>query len=352
MRFTKPGKKFVTEFLKLANKAKTICITAHLSPDEDSVAAMLAVYHFLTVKYPKKKIKIIQTGEKVDKYNIFANFDKVQFVRDLIDHLAGVDLLIMLDGCEFSRFTYQAEKLKSFKIKTICIDHHSSQPDNFNLSLIIPNYSSCIEIIYLSFFKKQKINKALAEIFMLGILGDTGCFKYLKPDQLKTLEIAKKLIKIADIEIQEFLARYETIPKKVFKIVSELIKNTKYHQIKNWPDFQVSFIERGFAKENNLGNNEVSEASHIYMSHYLRLVKGYPWGFVLTPKVNGDYSISFRSLPQSVNVRNLMERMRLGGGHNRAAGGGFKMKNNKPRQVPECLKKILNWMKHHKPVLE
>ena len=45
-------------------------------------------------------------------------------------------------------------------------------------------------------------------------------------------------------------------------------------------------------------DSDVSEASHIYMSHYLRMIEDYPWGFVITPKLNGDCGISGRSLPK------------------------------------------------------
>lgn len=349
MNYSQLSSEFTSKFFGLVNQANKIIITAHESPDEDSIASVLSVYDILSHRYPKKNIRIIYSSEPEDKFRIFKNYDKIEFVTDLADEISGTDLLILLDGSQFSRFTKQPEKIKAI-LNTICIDHHSSPIDEFTLSLVSPTYPSCSEIIYLALCSTLQVSKELAEIFMLGILGDTGNFTYLKPHQTDTLATAKKLLEISKIEIQEFQSRYRTISKRVFDVLQELIKNTNYSSANDWPNFQYASVERDFKDKGGYADSDISEASHIYMSHYLRTIEDYPWGFVITPKLNGDCGVSGRSLPKSVSVRDMMERMKLGGGHDRAAGGTFK-KVGDDVNVKDCVGKVLSWIKNNKPVI-
>lgn len=349
MNYSKISPDFTIDLYKIVENAHEIVITGHESPDEDAYGSALSVYTILNTKYPTKNIRIILTGEPYVKLNFFKNYDKIEFVKDIAEEVSNTDLLIMLDGSQYSRFSKQPEKLKAIS-QTICIDHHSSPPDEFSLSLISPQYSSCSEIIYLTFCSDSEVDKELAKIFILGVLADTGNFTYLKPHQTDTLITAKKLLDIGKIEIQEFQSRYRTISKRSFNIIQELIKNTNYGSSNVWPDFQYSFIGELFMNELKLTDNEVSEGCHVYMSNYLRMIDGYTWGFIITPKEDGNFNISGRSLPKSVSVRDLMERMKLGGGHDRAAGGTLNKSDNY-HNVSECVEKVIAWINTNDPLI-
>ncbi|MBI2012959.1 MAG: hypothetical protein HYS88_00700 [Candidatus Colwellbacteria bacterium] len=171
---------------------------------------------------------------------------------DAGDYFNKFDLILLLDGGNYHRFTSKPEKLKEFPVKKICIDHHSSPADEFDLTLIAPQVPSTTEIIYLSFFKTSPIDKPLAEIFLLGILGDTGNFSFLKPSQTETFLTAKRLIEEGEIEIATLQSRYRTLEPKILTALGELIKNTNYQQIKSWPDFQASFLSRSLQHLNQL----------------------------------------------------------------------------------------------------
>lgn len=344
MKYSKVDPKFKKQFIKLVDQSNNIVVTAHKSPDDDSVASILSVYSFISAKYPKKQLQMIYTGKRVERYKIFKNYDKVEFVPDLVDVIDKADLLIMLDGSQYERFSEKPEKLKMKAKNTICIDHHNSPINEFSLGLIVPEISSNAELVYLSLYQDEEVDKDLAEIFMLGILGDTNNFTYLKAHQSDTLVIAKKLMEISKMEMQEFQSRYCAISKRAFTIIQKLVSNTKYHEIKGWPAFQTSFLSKKSKEKEKYTNSEISEASHIYLSHYLRLIEGHTWGFIVTPKSNGTFGISLRSLPNSVNVREMMERMTIGGGHDRASGGTFE---DQP-DVESCFKETMSWMESFK----
>jgi len=348
---------FKSEFFNLIEKANSIVITSHTSPDDDSIGSILSVFQIIKQKYPQKKLRAVQTGEKIDRYNYFENYQSVEFVLDMADSLGDADLLIFLDGLKQSRFSKNPDKLSKFTGKTVCIDHHSSSPDNFDLSLIDALSMSTCGLIYRLFNKDIEITKPLAESLFLGILGDSGNYGFIRPSDIEIFDISKDLVTKGQINIQEFQSKYNFISERIFALFQELIKNTQFVQIENWPKFNYSFIEREYLEKEKFSDSEANIASALYvgdfptMGNFVRTVKDYSWGFTLTLKQNGSCSISLRSLPSSVNVRLLMEQMQIGGGHDRAAGGTFLSNGQAILQPNECLEKLFKWMKENQPVL-
>ncbi len=348
MVFSVPSAKFVKHFFDLCQKSRSIVITSHHHPDDDSISSVLSVYQILKSKYPQKKIKIIYSGSPVETYIYFNNFQKINFVADIATKVRQNDLLILLDGNNFTRFSKDPEYLKTIK-NTICIDHHPPfTPDNFSLSLIAPVYLSTAEIIYHLFKSNTKIDRHLAETLMLGILGDTGNFSYLAKSSSKTLLVAKKLIEVGDINIQLFQSKYRPYPKNIFSLISLYIQNTRFITVPNWPPFIYTTLDRSHLDNNTYTLEEIHQASDIYLGAYARSVKGYGWGFVLHPEFMGNYYISLRSLPGSANVKDIVERQKIGGGHACAAGGIFKSAG-KPVSPKAALAKILKWLRQNRP---
>ncbi len=341
---------FRESFFSLISEANSIVITAHFSPDDDSIASVLGMYSILSIKFPEKKIQIIYTGEIVDKYKIFFNFEKIQFVKDVGENLEGVDTIILLDCSKFSRPSTLPNILVQVPV-SICIDHHGSAPDNFTLSLIDPTYSSNAELIYTILEAGQYLDKNLAEIFLLGILGDTGNLTHIDRSQTQVFDIVKKLVDVGNIRIDSFLSRFRTIPKKIMPLLKEFVKNTTYQELPGWPPVQYSFVTRAFSEEHNFSDEDMSAASHIYMGQYLPRIENQPWGLVFSPRIDNGVRMSSRSIVGSVNVRILCESMGIGGGHDRASGANFKNDDGAPMQVENCVDKVFEFMKNNKPVL-
>lgn len=341
---------FQKSFWEYIEKGEKIVITAHVSPDDDSIASVLSTYTILTKKYPTKDISIIYTSEPIEKYSIFYNFEKINFVADLADHIAGVDTLITLDVSGFGRVSKNPDAIKNIPVR-LCIDHHGSTPDDFTCGLIVPEYSSNAELVYTALGGETFLDKDLAEIFLLGILGDTGNFAYVPPSQTQVFGIAKILVEKVGVSIDSFLSRYRTIPKNIVPLLQEFVKNTTYVDISNWPSLQYSYVDRDFMEKNNFSDEDMSAASHIYMGQYLPRIQGQAWGFVFSPRSDGGVRMSSRSLSGSVNVRVLSEALGIGGGHDRASGANFKSENGEKIQVAPCIEKVLEFMKNTQPTI-
>jgi phosphoesterase RecJ-like protein len=340
--------KIKNSFLLLVNQSKHIVITSHYSPDDDAIASTLAVYNWVISQNDQTKVEMIITGGYINRYSEFLHYRNIKFVSDLSSHLEGVDLLVMVDGSQYSRFSRNPEIISSHNCKKVCFDHHSSPIDKFDLIYLDKQATSASEIIMDVLYTSKTISKVVAEVLLLGILGDTGTFNYLKPNQLNTLDNVKTLLEISKVEIQEFKARYSKISQSTFILIQEYIKNTKFIDLPNNMGYQYSFITDKFIKENKLSDGETSEAGHVYMTHYLRTIEGYSWGFIATPKKD-EISVSFRSLPGSVNVRSVVESIGVGGGHDRAAGSGFKPEKwGNKLNLNFTINYLIEWISSHK----
>ncbi len=322
-------------------QATNIVITAHLSPDDDSIGSVMALYEILTLQFPTKNIDILYEGEPSYRHKDFSHFNAIKFVPSLGTFLGGVDLLIVADVSSYVRISKQPDILQQIPTRAV-IDHHSSTPDVFTLSLIDKSYSSNAELIYHIFHDVVPLNKPLAESVLLGILGDTGNLSYISPKQSNVFMLVKTLVETVDMSIDSFRARYGGIPKQIIPLLQELVQNTQYISCNGWPDMQYSYIE----DIKNYSDEDMSAASHIYMSQYLPRIEGYSWGLVSTPRSDKSIRISGRALSGSVNVRDLFEKMKIGGGHDRASGAS--MKDVTPKVA---IQKIEEWMNVNTPFL-
>lgn len=346
---TKDFTGFQSSFFALVEQAQHVVITAHYSPDDDSIASVLSTYTILKAKYTDKDIRIVYTGPMVDRYNVFHHFSQIEWVDDIAYHLDGTDLLIVLDVNNLKRVSNAAEKIQVSN--TICIDHHASAPDTFTLSLIDSNYSSNSELVYHALEVQTIVTPDLAKLFLLGILGDTGNLTHIAPHQAEVFAVVQQLVVAADVRIDSFLSEFRMMDKSVVPLLQEFVKNTTYIDIEGWPSMQYSFISRDFAAAHAVSDEEMSAASHIYMGQYLPRIKGQPWGVVFSPRSDGGVRMSSRSLAGSVNVRLLCESMGIGGGHDRASGANFKHVDGSAMEVADAIDTLFKYMQNNKPVL-
>jgi len=341
---------FRTDFFAHIEKAEKIVITAHYSPDDDSIASVLSAYTVLTKKYPHKDIRIIYTGEPVLRYNIFTNFDAIQFVADVAEHLEDVDILFQLDAGSYNRVSKKPEFIGAVPVR-VCIDHHASTPDDWTLALIDPNATSNAELVYNVFEHDQTLDTPLCELYLLGILGDTGMLTYVDRSESQVFSLVQHLVEVSGIRIDSFFSRYRTIPKRIIPLLQEYVKNTTFKTMEGWPSTQYSFVDRSFVDTEGFSDEDMSAASHIYLSQYLPRIEAQPWGFVLSPRSDKGMRMSSRSIAGSVNVRIFHELLGVGGGHDRAAGANFAPEYDTPLTVEDCLQKVFKFMETHTPVL-
>jgi phosphoesterase RecJ-like protein len=296
----------IEDFLK---EAKTVAIFGHVRPDGDCVGSTTGIYNYIQDNYPSIHADLYLENFP-ESYKILRGASDAKPLYTSESN-AGLpyDLVFLMDTPSFERVGANgAECLQTAK-KSINIDHHISNPLNLcTLNLVEPEASSASEVLYVN-LDKEKVSREAANSLYLGIVHDTGAFKFSCTGK-RTMQVVGDLIE-KGIDFA--------------KIVNETYYTRTYKQT----------IVTGFVMENcklGLGGKVVYahitpedmqrfDVTPVELSNVIdtiREVGGTEVALFLYP-VNGKYKISLRS-NYIVDV-NAIAREFGGGGHTRAAGG-------------------------------
>ena len=177
----------MTGLREIAQGAKTILIAGHLRPDGDCVGAAAAAYLYLKKIYPEAQISAYV--EKVPEVYRFLDPEHSIFVEKLPEE--PVDLFLSLDSSSKDRLG-EAERLFDTAGRTACIDHHVSNLGYARENFVEAGSSSACEVLY-GLMEEELIDNRIAEAIYIGIIMDTGVFRYSNTSK-KTMEIAGSLM--------------------------------------------------------------------------------------------------------------------------------------------------------------
>lgn len=177
----------MTGLREIARGAKTILIAGHLRPDGDCVGAAAAAYLYLKKIYPEAQISAYV--EKVPEVYRFLDPEHSIFVEKLPE--GPVDLFLSLDSSTKDRLG-EAERLFDTAGRTACIDHHVSNLGYARENFVEAGSSSACEVLY-GLMEEELIDTRIAEAIYIGIIMDTGVFRYSNTSK-KTMEIAGSLM--------------------------------------------------------------------------------------------------------------------------------------------------------------
>lgn len=293
----------MNDFIKEIEKADSIVILGHLRPDGDCVGSCLGAYNYIYDNYPDKTVDIY-----LDEFK-----QEFMFLRGASEILHEkqekvYDLCISLDSGdlerhgEFETYFYEARR-------TMCVDHHISNLGFGDVCFLKTECSATAEAIF-TLLDEDKIGMECAECLYLGIVHDTGVFKYTNTTR-QTMEIAGILIEKG---ARSPLVIDGTFYKKTFKQNKMLSRALDAAFLMFDGKVIVSCLTKDVFDANdatNLDTDGVVDA--------LRITEGVEcalWMYEYPKK--GTFKCSLRS-NNIVNV-NLIACRLGGGGHIRAAG--------------------------------
>lgn len=159
-----------SEIIEKITNSKKIVIFTHESPDGDAIGSSLAVY--LGLKQLKKEVDII-----CDKHSrVFDFLECIKFIKSETDE--EYDLGISLD-CASKKRLYDPKGAFDKCKYTVAIDHHDSNTYFANSNYVEGKSPAAAQTV-IKFLKKLNITitKEIGECLMVGIITDTGGFKY------------------------------------------------------------------------------------------------------------------------------------------------------------------------------
>ena len=171
---------------ELAN-VKTVAISGHIRPDGDCIGSCLGVWNYIQDNYPDIQADVY-LEQIVSKFRFLKGAD---LVKTDCSEERKYDLFISLDASDRERLGEAVKYLDTAK-RSVCVDHHITNPGFADENWIVADASSASELAW-EIMEEEKISKHTAEALYMGIAHDTGVFQYSNTS-LKTMQIAGSLI--------------------------------------------------------------------------------------------------------------------------------------------------------------
>lgn len=213
--------KDISDILKAFRTYQTFLISTHVHPDPDALASELSLAVFL--RSLKKKVFIINEAAVPERYLFLPG---ASAIRKMIPrHRVPHDVAVIVDCGELSRIG-NVEKILEHGTRIINIDHHLTNRYFGRWNLVDPKASSTCEVIF-DLFRRARfpLNDRIALLLYLGILTDTGSFRYENTTP-HTHRVAAELMRFRLSVTALYKRLYETIPladmKNFHAIVSHI----------------------------------------------------------------------------------------------------------------------------------
>lgn len=171
---------------ELAN-VKTVAISGHIRPDGDCIGSCLGVWNYIQDNYPDIQADVY-LEQIVSKFRFLKGAD---LVKTDCSEERNYDLFISLDASDRERLGEAVKYLDTAK-RSVCVDHHITNPGFADENWIVADASSASELAW-EIMEEEKISKRTAEALYMGIAHDTGVFQYSNTSP-KTMQIAGSLI--------------------------------------------------------------------------------------------------------------------------------------------------------------
>ncbi|GAL86386.1 phosphoesterase [Sporocytophaga myxococcoides] len=309
-----PYKEIENEILN----ASHILITAHKSPDGDSVGSSLGLLHFIerlgkkaVIGHPDPAPEFLQWLEGIDSILYMERDGEV-----LKNHFQKADLIFCLDYNATDRVGPEMQQLlKSTSAKKIMIDHHLN-PENFvDITVSATEVCSTAQLIYELIEQSghaDLLSEKIGTALYLGILTDTGSFRFPSV-QPRTHEILGKLLGagVSHHLIHEQLNDNNTVARLQLQgyAMSEKLEilDSCHAAIISLTEAELTRFKAQKGDTDGLANLALS-------------IKGIRIAVCLYEK-EGKIKMSFRSKGQENPVNILAEEHFDGGGHANASGG-------------------------------
>lgn len=290
----------------ILNKIKeyeTIIIHAHNRPDGDCYGAQFGLKDIIKNSFPNKKVYAV--GEESDYVGFVGKIDKIP------ESTYEGALSIVVDTAVEDRISEPNYKLAKEIIK---IDHHipsenSYYADYYWVDTDKPSCSQMIAEFYDTFKKELKLTYAGALAMYVGIVTDTGGFRYRGVDR-KTHEMAGMLLDFG-VDVAEVDIKLST------KSLDEV--KVKGYILMNFEQTEEGFAYFRMTKEIQEKYNLTYEEASATVST-LAGIEGYPvWALF----IESDNEVRIRLRSNGPEIESVAKRYE-GGGHAKAAGAKLK----------------------------
>ena len=298
--------------------ASSIIITAHKSPDGDSIGSSLGLYHF--IKKLGKEVVICHPDPAPDYLLFLEGVDTIKTmatenleIESLFD---TSDLIFCLDYNSTDRVGEGMQHLlEKSQAKKIMIDHHLNPHDFAFITVSETSVCSTSQLI-LELIEQSGngdlLDEKIGTPLYLGILTDTGSFRFPSV-QPRTHELLAKLLNAG---VKHYLVHETLNDNNTFDRL-RLQGYALSQKLELMEDYNVALI---WLTEEELTKYNYKKGDTEGFVNIALSIKGMKAAIFFAER-DGIVKISFRSKGQDNPVNVLASEHFSGGGHANASGG-------------------------------
>lgn len=311
--------------LEEINKAESILLHCHPSPDPDSVGSALSM-KFVLEQMGKVAMVIKGDSEIPHAYRSFPGVEEIVSSNFTEVDLKNFDLFIALDSASMQMVSRRGEIKFPDHIKVINIDHHKSNENFGHINLVEPSYPSCTQVLY-DLYKlwNIKLNKNIALNLFVGTYSDTGGFRY-KLTSPKTLLMAAELTFLAG-NFSDVLFEIDNSNSPGVVAMQAIALSS----IETFLDqkLAVALVRNEEIKKHNIRSEDM--VTHNILNT-MRSVSGWDIDATLVEVEPNKIKTSFRTRNENKYDLTLISGAFGGGGHKAAAGATILMPIEEARE--------------------
>lgn len=298
----------MNEIFDLIKSSNDILLLSHESPDGDAIGSLIGMYNML--KNMNKVVDVV-VPEMPDTFLYLNGINDV-----MISSNKEYDLAIVLDCASKERIGQINNEIDKCK-KTIVIDHHTSNKYYGDVNYVIPESSSCCQVLYYLFKDwNVLITEDIGESLLTGLLTDTSGFRNNNIDKYSFLMTAE----LFDLGVDVHKIYYMALSKKTMP--QYLLMKMALDRLELIDDGKIAF---SYISEEDMANVGAKIGDHEGLVDLGRNIGGVEVSIFMR-ECEDVYRISLRSNGR-INVNEIAKKFG-GGGHNMAAGiktsGSFK----------------------------
>lgn len=196
----------------------------------------------------------------------------------------------------------------------LCIDHHETNTDYAEMTLLRPEYAAACELVY-EVVKALgvPIDKDLANCLYTGMATDTGCFKFSNTTP-QTHIYAAEMLKLGAEYTRINYIHFDQKTQGRLKLEQEVLNKIRYFE-----DGRVALVSVPFSLIDSLPDVDSDDIGAL--ANIPRQIKGVDIGICVKERKPGFFKVSLRT-SSLVNAAAVCAKFG-GGGHERAAGCSF-----------------------------
>ena len=291
----------VQQIVEQIHNNQRFLVVAHENPDGDAIGSTLAL-----------TLALIAMGKKVTAYNADAIPDSMTFLPESelicqqLDDCCDFDVAFVLDAGELER---TGVDVRSLCRTIINVDHHPHS--TFGDLCYLDTKASATAVLIYRLLKacSVHISPNIAKALYLGIIADTGSFRYSSANE-EAFAISGQLIGLGVDPWQVASSLYESYAPERMRLLGLVLPTLEISACGRYASVAMTreILALAGAKEEHADG----------FVNYPRAIRGVEVALFFNQLAGDHYKVSFRSRG-TIDVGSLARQLG-GGGHHNAAG--------------------------------